>query len=117
MRHDEGNVLKYQEYCEKRSVLPRNPMESAILLGHVDDPVFNLSVDTGSSHGLSLLGAIEFLRHQFPMPGQDGVRFDDGGDFLQGLFTELLANRSRRLALGIGKLHAPCNLVAQDTVL
>ena len=29
MRHHGGNVLKYQEYCEKRRVLPLNPMESA----------------------------------------------------------------------------------------
>src|SRR5229473_7284944 len=28
MRHHGGNVLKYQEYCEKRRVLPLNPMES-----------------------------------------------------------------------------------------
>jgi len=67
---------------------------AAIFLSHLDDQVFNLFVDTGSSHGLSLLRAIEFLRHQFTMPGQDGVGFDDGGDFLQGLFTELLADRS-----------------------
>ena len=64
-----------------------------------------------------MLGAIEFLRDQFTMPGQDGVGFDDGGDFLQGLFTELLAERSQCLALGVGELHAPCNLIAQDTVL
>ena len=29
MRHHGGNVLKYQEYCEERRVLPLNPMESA----------------------------------------------------------------------------------------
>jgi hypothetical protein len=28
MRHYGGNVLKYQEYCEKRWILPLNPMES-----------------------------------------------------------------------------------------
>jgi len=27
MRHHEGNMLKYQEYCEKRMVLPRNSVE------------------------------------------------------------------------------------------
>jgi hypothetical protein len=30
MRHHGGNVLKYQEYGEKRRVLPLNPMESGI---------------------------------------------------------------------------------------
>src|SRR2546425_8747790 len=30
MRHHGGNVLKYQEYCEERRVLPLNPMESGI---------------------------------------------------------------------------------------
>ena len=33
MRHHGGNVLKYQEYCEERRVLPLNPMESGIFLG------------------------------------------------------------------------------------
>jgi hypothetical protein len=51
------------------------------------------------------------------MPGEDGGGFDDGGDFRQSLFTELLADRSQGLALGVGELHASVNLVAQDTVL
>ena len=29
MRHHGGNVLQYQEFCEERRVLPRNPMECA----------------------------------------------------------------------------------------
>src|SRR5262249_54875597 len=37
-RHHGGNVLKYQEYCEERRVLPLNPMECGLFhvgLDHV----------------------------------------------------------------------------------
>jgi hypothetical protein len=32
MRHNGGNILKYQEYCEKRGVLPRNLVECGLFL-------------------------------------------------------------------------------------
>jgi hypothetical protein len=51
------------------------------------------------------------------MPGENGVGFDDGGDFFQGLLAELLAELSQGLALGVGELNTPRNLLAQDTVL
>ena len=51
------------------------------------------------------------------MPGENRVGFDDGGDFFQGLLAELLAELSQGLALGVGELNTPLNLLAQDTVL
>src|SRR5262252_5887593 len=62
-----------------------------ILLGHLHDQVFEFLGDTRSSHGLSLLGAIEFLSHQLAMPGENRIGFDEGGDFLQRLLAEFLA--------------------------
>src|SRR5438128_1103243 len=87
----------------------------AILLGHLDDQVFELLVDTGSPHGLSLLRTIEFLRHQLTMPGENRVGFDDGGDFCQGLLAELLDDLSQDRAFGVGPLNTPRNLLAQGT--
>src|SRR5215510_6730023 len=78
-----------------------------ILLGHLDDQVFECLVDTGSSHGLSLRGAIEFLSHQLAMPGENRLGFDNGGDFLQRLLAEFLADRGQGLALDVGKLDPP----------
>ena len=80
------------------------------------DQVFKLFVDTGSSHGLSLRGAIEFLRHQFAMPGEDGGGFDDGGDFLQGLLPQLLANLREGLPFAIAESNAPLDLVTQNPI-
>jgi hypothetical protein len=88
-----------------------------ILLGHVDDQVFEFPVDTRSSHGLSLRGAIEFLSHQLAMPGENRLGFDDGSDFLQRLLAEFLADLGQGLALGVGKLDPPCNVVAQNPIL
>jgi hypothetical protein len=44
------------------------------------DQVFEFLVDSGPSHGLALLRAIEFLSDQFTMPAQQGIGLDDGGD-------------------------------------
>src|SRR5262252_9707909 len=70
---------------------------AAIFLGHVHDQVFKLFVDTGASYRLSLLGAIEFLSHQFAMPGEDGGGFDDSGDFLQRSLPQLLTDLGQGL--------------------
>src|SRR5215831_4148775 len=78
-----------------------------ILLGHLDDQVFEFLADTGSSHGLSLLGAIEFLRHQLAMPGENRIGFDDGSDFRQRLLAKFLADLGQGLALGVGMLEPP----------
>ena len=50
------------------------------------------------------------------MPGENRVGFDDGGDFLQGLLAQLLADVGQRLAFAIRQPHATCDLVAQDAI-
>ena len=57
----------------------------AILSGHADNPVFEVLVDTGPPRRLALLRAIEFVSGELAMPPQNGIGFDDGGNFLQGL--------------------------------
>jgi hypothetical protein len=50
------------------------------------------------------------------MPGENRLRFDDGGDFFQGLLAELFADFSQGPALSIGEQYTSFNLLAQDTI-
>ena len=45
------------------------------------------------------------------MPAQNRVGLDDGGDFLHGLFTQLVANFGERLAFAVTQPEAPLELV------
>ena len=67
---------------------------AAIFLGHLDDQVFQFFIDTGTSRRLALAGAIEFVGGEFALPGEDGVRLDDMGDFFQGFLARAFC-RSR----------------------
>ena len=51
------------------------------------------------------------------VPGENGVRGDDGSDFLESLLAELLADFSQRLAFAVRQLHTTCDLAAQDAIL
>ena len=50
MRHQGGNVLKYQEYCEERRVLPLNSMECAIFFLQVGNHLLLVPLDPASDH-------------------------------------------------------------------
>jgi hypothetical protein len=63
-----------------------------------------------------LQGAVKLLGGQFAVPGEDGVRFDDGGHFRQRLLAQLLANLGQGLALGIAQAYATFNLVAKHAI-
>ena len=89
---------------------------AAIFLGHLDDQIFKFFLDTGTSRRLALVGAIEFVSGEFALPGEDGIRFDDLGDFFQGFLAELFADLGQGLALGVCELHASLDLIAQDAV-
>jgi hypothetical protein len=52
---------------------------------HPDDQSFQLFVNLRSSGILAVLGAIELLRDQLPVPSQDRVGFGDTSDFPQSL--------------------------------
>jgi len=50
------------------------------------------------------------------MPGEKGIGFDDSGHVFEGLLAEFLADLGEGLALGIGELYAPFDLLAQNTI-
>jgi hypothetical protein len=69
-----------------------------------------------AGQNLPVLGAVTFLRHQLPVPGENSVGLDDGGHLRQGLFAQLLANLGGRLAFPIIQSYAAPDLLAQDPV-
>ncbi len=48
--------------------------------------------------------------------GEDGVRFDDRGDFLEGLLAQLLADLREGLALAVTQSHTSLELSAKHTI-
>ena len=64
-----------------------NPVidSGAILLGHTYDQDPQLWINPGASRRLTLRRAVTLLGHELPVPAQNRVRLDDGGEFLQGL--------------------------------
>ncbi len=83
-----------------------------ILFGHLDNEVFEFLIDTRPSYGASLLGAVEFFGHELTMPGENGVGFDDVGDFFEGLLAQLYPNLSQRLALGVTEPETAFDLLS-----
>src|SRR5262245_65075789 len=73
----------------------------AILPRHAHHQRLQLRVDRGTPWGPALLRAVEFPGHKLTVPGENGVRFDDGGDFLEGLLAELLADCGQCLAFAV----------------
>src|SRR5262249_47592978 len=50
---------------------------AAILLGHLHHQVLQLLVDSGAPQRLALVGAIELLSRELPVPAQNRLGFDD----------------------------------------
>ena len=84
-----GNAMAFQDIAH-RLVTDRvpevgegadNPViaPGVILPRHADDQRFELLVDGGTPGGLTLLGTVNLLRHQFAVPGENRVGFDDIG--------------------------------------
>src|SRR5215470_12737467 len=88
----------------------------AILLCHVDNQGFQLSVNSGTAWRLPLWRTIKLLSNQFAMPGEDSVRCDNLRYFRQGLLPQLLTDCGKRLAFAICQPHTPRDLVAQDAI-
>ena len=75
-----------------------------------------LPIDWGTSWDLALCGAVKLLGHQFAVPAEDRIRLDDGGNFLQGLLSQLLANLREGLPFGIRQPHASPERLAEYPV-
>ncbi len=89
----------------------------AILLGHAHHQVLQLLVYAGSSWRGPVLRAIKLLRHELTMPGQNRVGLHDGGNLLQRLLAQLLADLCEGFALAVGQVDPSLDLLTQDAVL
>ena len=83
-----------------------------ILLRHADDQRRQFRSHLRASKPLALLGTVTLLGHALPVPGQDGVRFDEGGYVRQRVRAQLLAQLGQGLALAVTQPEAPLDVVA-----
>lgn len=88
-----------------------------MLPGETNDQGLQLLVDPGTAWRFSLLGAVNLLCHQLPMPGQNGGGFDRRPHRRQRLLTRLLANSVEPLALLVAQPHATGDLLVQQAIL
>jgi hypothetical protein len=88
----------------------------AVLLGQPYHWRLQLRIDSGAPWRLALSRAIEFLHYELPVPGYDGLRFNDAGHLLKGLFTQPPANLGQGLAFPVAQSYTPLNLLTQDAV-
>ena len=84
---------------------------AAIFLCHLDDQIFQCFINSGTSRQLALAGTIEFGSGECPLPGEDGVRLDDMGDFFQGFLPELSADLGQSQTLSVTELDTSLDLV------
>jgi hypothetical protein len=75
----------------------------AMLLRHAHHQGLQLWVNGGTPCGLTLYGTVKLLGHELAVPGEDGVGFDDGGDFFQRSLPQLLTDLGQGLALAIAE--------------
>ena len=59
---------------------------------------------------------VTLLRHEFTVPAENRVGFDDRRHVLEGLLAQLLADHGEGLALAITQPEATFELVAEDAV-
>jgi hypothetical protein len=87
-----------------------------MLLGHADTQGRQRWGDLRSSWSRALGGAITLLRHQPAVPAQEGIGLDDGGNVLQRLLAQRLANVGQRLTFTLRQPHTTYELVAQEAI-
>src|SRR5215467_7971203 len=80
----------------------------AILPGHADDQRLQLRVDPGATGSLALLGAVELLGHELPVPAENRVGLDNRRDFLQSLLAKPVAKLREGFAFAVAQPDAPC---------
>ena len=64
-----------------------------------------------------MLGSVELLGDQAPVPPQYSLRLNDSRNFFEGFAAQLLANFGEDLSLAVGELDTSLNLVSDNTVL
>jgi hypothetical protein len=84
---------------------------AAIFRCHLDDQVFELLVDMGTSRRLAPGRTIEFVSSELAVPTEDGLGLDDMRDFFPSFLPELFANRGQSQMLDVTELDASLDLV------
>ena len=88
----------------------------SILFGELDDELLDSWIDSGPSWIMALRGPVKLFCDELPVPGENRLRLDDGGNILEGLFPQSLAELGQRVALGIDELHPGRDLLPQNAV-
>jgi hypothetical protein len=70
----------------------------------------------GAAEGLSLLGAIKLLGHQFAVPGENRIRFDHRGQLFECLLAKLYTDLGEGFPLTVTELDAASDLDAEHAV-
>jgi hypothetical protein len=65
------------------------------------DQFFDGRVHSRAASQLALLGTVELLCDELPIPGEDGIRPSDARDFLKGLPPQTLGNLGQHRPLTV----------------
>ena len=82
-----------------------------------DDQFLDLFVDPRPPGVFPFLRAVELLRHELPMPGQDRLELHNARHFLERLPPKPLTNLRQRPSLAVCQFQAAFGLSAQNSVL
>ena len=104
---EEDGVAQIGQSADDPVVAP-----GALLPRHAHHQGLDLLVDRGAAGGLVLLGSVKLLGHELVVPAENRGGLDNLSDFLQSLFTELLADVRQGLALAVTQSDASLDLVA-----
>jgi len=90
---------------------------AGVFLGHPDNQIGDILVSFRAPRP-TLLRAVVLLRHEPPIPSEDGVRRDDPGDLAEHLAAQQLALHGKAPALFVGQARPTATkLLSEDAVL
>jgi hypothetical protein len=89
----------------------------AVLSGHPHHQVFNLWVNSGTAGRWTGLGTITLRRSALAIPGEDCVWLGHCRNLFKRLSAQVLANRSKLIALAVREPQASSDLLAEEAIL
>ena len=87
-----------------------------VLLGHANDQLLNLCLDSRPARAATGLGAIEFAGDELAVPGQDGVWPGYIGHLGKSLAAQSMTDLAQRGSLSVGELQPPLQLGFEDAI-
>ena len=90
---------------------------AGVLACQSHDERFDVGSDSWPSWIGTLLGAIEFRGHQFPIPSQNGLGFRDTRHVRQSLSSQPAADLGQRSTFGVGQPKPAGQVPSQDPIL